>query len=426
MFSDNDKVRMEIAVDDNKLHITNVAGRLYQDGVCVGRASGPDGLHIDLVADSCTSPCHETTTVDFVPDEQGALPPQRISLPQGRSAMQLSSHVLRVACLRGSQREHQWHFRLPDILANESVALTVQARPTSKVPSNAKLMRVQWMVRRKGSSQQPSALQQQTLRFDPALSVARRVFVIQGPLPGTSVYSLRVRQVVQADAVRYTVGWQRIQTNVVDVSPVHHQFPSGSKRRAVIVGVSDYRQISDLHWCDEDATLWWRYLGGMGFQIQLLGDETSPYPIKHQLATVRNVSRAIRAMATDGVAEHMVFVSSGHGAGDGSGNSYLCMLSDPEFGQDGDEVAGKYTDKRLADDLALGSRPDSWTFCVLDHCFSGGMLPEMKNSVQNIFATSTCTEDGYGYVWEWWPLVFFFCSSGVDKQDLFSDKSSFV
>ena len=47
---------------------------------------------------------------------------------------------------------------------------------------------------------------------------------------------------------------------------------------ALIIGISDYKAISDLSFCDEDATDWYNYLSGEGYQITLLGDDTSSYP----------------------------------------------------------------------------------------------------------------------------------------------------
>ena len=47
------------------------------------------------------------------------------------------------------------------------------------------------------------------------------------------------------------------------------------KRLAVVVGVSKYtrRRGGDLEWCDEDATAWYHYLTGIGFNCKVYGDE---------------------------------------------------------------------------------------------------------------------------------------------------------
>ena len=55
-------------------------------------------------------------------------------------------------------------------------------------------------------------------------------------------------------------------------------FSPDAKRRAVVIGISDYRQISDLSYCDEDSTKACQFLKAPGFQVRLFGDDTSPYP----------------------------------------------------------------------------------------------------------------------------------------------------
>lgn len=51
-------------------------------------------------------------------------------------------------------------------------------------------------------------------------------------------------------------------------------------KRAVIVGVSKYsrRPRGDLEWCDEDATSWYNYLTGLGYDCRIFGDEFSRRP----------------------------------------------------------------------------------------------------------------------------------------------------
>lgn len=73
---------------------------------------------------------------------------------------------------------------------------------------------------------------------------------------------------------------------------------------------------------------------------------TSPYPVFHGAATVirgsrdrdvrfvgplppRNVREAVRRMVTEanGPNDHIAFVDSSHGNGDGKGSSYPCMAA---------------------------------------------------------------------------------------------------
>ncbi|NHJ86068.1 MAG: hypothetical protein FK734_11445, partial [Asgard group archaeon] len=168
---------------------------------------------------------------------------------------------------------------------------------------------------------------------------------------------------------------------------------------AVIVGISDYKAISDLSYCDEDATDWYNHLTGsqMDFDyVWVYGDgHTSNYPQWDGYANEYNVKQALTNMinlADDN--DIIAFITSGHGAGTGTGSSYLCMwdCSSGENGQDGnlyDTELAAILDDAVADKI----------FVFIDHCYSGGFGPDlmaMGNSA-HVYLTTTCTEDGYGY-----------------------------
>ncbi|MHA1827993.1 MAG: Ig-like domain-containing protein [Candidatus Heimdallarchaeaceae archaeon] len=168
---------------------------------------------------------------------------------------------------------------------------------------------------------------------------------------------------------------------------------------AVIVGISDYKAISDLSYCDEDATDWYYQLSGsqMNFDyIYVYGDgHTTNYPIYTNIATEYNVKQALNNMVNSADSNDVIaFISSGHGSGDGSGSSFLCMwdYSSGENGEDG----GLY-DTELATilDGAVADR----IFVFLDHCYSGGFGPELMNmpNKAHVYLTTTCTDNGYGY-----------------------------
>ena len=166
---------------------------------------------------------------------------------------------------------------------------------------------------------------------------------------------------------------------------------------AVIVGISDYKAISDLSYCDEDASDWYNFLKAMGFEhLTVLGDgHTNNYPRYDGLATEYNVKQAISNMVSSADADDVIaYISSGHGSGDRRGNSYLCMwdCSAGENGEDGDlwdyELAA-LLDGAVADRI----------FVFLDHCFSGGFGDDLMNmpNKAHVYLTTTCTEKGYGY-----------------------------
>ena len=141
--------------------------------------------------------------------------------------------------------------------------------------------------------------------------------------------------------------------------------------------------------------LWWRYLVAHGYECRVYGDPTSPYPRLDGLATAGNVRTAVREMVHTAQSpdDHIVFVSSGHGSGDGQGNSYLCVLCD-DTAADPHARDGQYWDHELAQDLA-GAR--ATLFVHLDHCLSGGMIEEILQAVPRVFGTTTSNEVGFGY-----------------------------
>ncbi|MHA1214846.1 MAG: caspase family protein [Candidatus Hodarchaeales archaeon] len=182
---------------------------------------------------------------------------------------------------------------------------------------------------------------------------------------------------------------------------------------AVIVGISDYKAISDLSYCDEDATDWYNYLAPLGYQITLLGDShPENYPQYDGYATEANVRAALANMFASADADDIVaFISSGHGGESSVGvgrNRYyvqfLCMW-DCASGEDG-------YDGYIYDDEfeSIMSASVSQTFVFLDHCFSGGIAFLRANS----YMTTTCTDDGYGYddsthlngAWTYWFLEY--------------------
>ena len=181
----------------------------------------------------------------------------------------------------------------------------------------------------------------------------------------------------------------------------------GVNRYAVIVGISDYSAINDLTYCDEDATDWYNYLSAQGYTITVLGDGKNYYPQWDGYATEYNVKAAlayyINLADEDDI---IVYASSGHGT-TYSGGETICLW-DYGVGQNGED--GSFTDVEMA---AVFAPAVSEVFVFLDHCYSGGMNELMLNSNSaNIYLTTTCTDDGYGYdvstysngAWTYWFL----------------------
>jgi hypothetical protein len=170
---------------------------------------------------------------------------------------------------------------------------------------------------------------------------------------------------------------------------------SGSKKYALIVSVSDYLYISDLSYCDEDAVAWCDFLTQQNYSIILLGDKTSTYKnyVMTDLATEANIKKYMKSISSKVKSpDTFVFVSSGHGSGDGFGNSYICCLDMTA------SPVGQYTDKELALDVKLFTDAKAKVILFFDNCFSGGMIPEIVGlNPKLVCATSTCRADGYGF-----------------------------
>jgi len=185
-------------------------------------------------------------------------------------------------------------------------------------------------------------------------------------------------------------------TLTVDLTYNTNPNPSGEGKYALIVGISNYKAINDLSYCDEDATDWYNYLVNvMGYpsaNIRILGDGTSSYPkTPYGKATEYNYKQCLAWLCSQD-AEEIAFITSGHGAGDGNGNSYLCAwdCSSGESGEDGD-----FYDYEIQ--AALQNAQADRVFVFIDHCYSGGIGPEIQSLGAKFYCTTTCTEDGYGY-----------------------------
>lgn len=103
--------------------------------------------------------------------------------------------------------------------------------------------------------------------------------------------------------------------NAEYVEPPPPPPPPTGDRWAVIAGVSDYKAISDLSYCDEDASDWYNYLLGLGYgaaNMRVLGDtHTSNYPAYYAVATEYNTKASLDWLATVADAGHVVnFITS--------------------------------------------------------------------------------------------------------------------
>ena len=169
-----------------------------------------------------------------------------------------------------------------------------------------------------------------------------------------------------------------------------------SEHWAVIIGISDYKVISDLRFCDDDANDWYLYLTELGYEhILLFGDDTSSYNQIDGLATEYNVKQALYNVVTNAGRNDVIsFITSGHGASDHKGGSFLCMwdIGDAENGED-----GRFWDYELASILELAIAEKIFVF--IDHCFAGGFGPDFMSLTNSeyIYLAAACTAKGMGW-----------------------------
>ena len=171
--------------------------------------------------------------------------------------------------------------------------------------------------------------------------------------------------------------------------------PIVPKKYALIHAISDYLYINDLSYCDEDAVEWCNYLSSLNYQIVLLGDRTSTYGkwTKTDLATEANTKKWMKNISDMIVSgDQFVFISSGHGSGDGKGKSWICCL-DENFVEE-----GELKDSELKTCIKQFTDKNATVILFFDNCFSGGLIPEVVSiNEATVCAVSTCTENGYGF-----------------------------
>ncbi len=168
---------------------------------------------------------------------------------------------------------------------------------------------------------------------------------------------------------------------------------------ALVIGISNYSAISDLSYCDEDATDWFNYLDTSGYQITLLGDnQPETFPQWDGLATEYNVRTELANIFS--IADEddiVVFTSSGHGGRSRSKELkafvyFLCMW-DTNVGELGHN--GLITNYELQEMMEPSV---SNTFVFLDHCYSGGFVDIFLNpNAEKFYMATTCTDNGFGW-----------------------------
>lgn len=193
---------------------------------------------------------------------------------------------------------------------------------------------------------------------------SRILYVLVYRYSGSGSFSLQLQPQIQSTENIYWTGYK--------------------KKKALISGISDYLNISDLSYCDEDVMDWYNYLTSQGYECRVLGDShPMNFPRYDGLATKNNMRNAVKSLVTSAnYGDTIAFITSGHGAGDGIGNSYLCTYDGLE-----------YNDTELYHDI---KQFDGNKIVIVDHCFSGGFADNLDD-LPNMFFGATCSKAGYGY-----------------------------
>ena len=205
--------------------------------------------------------------------------------------------------------------------------------------------------------------------------------------------------------------------NVDTNHSIHVTFVSTVQKYALVIGISDYKTVTNLNYPDEDANAWYSYFSSKNYMVWVLGDNTNSYSQFNGTATEKNINETIQKIIS--LADYNDEVSltfSGHGDGDGNGDSYLFAwdASSGEGGYDGyidDFELSDYLENLTADKL----------FIFLDACSSGGMNETMDNpNINHIFMTATSTENGLGWdvpAFQLGAWTHFFLTQGLNNTN---------
>jgi hypothetical protein len=197
-----------------------------------------------------------------------------------------------------------------------------------------------------------------------------------------------------------------------------------NNKYALLIGISDYKNISDLNYCDEDIQSWCNYLNLKKYNITVLGDgntlNTSNCKYYKNLALEYNVKLYLNNILLKIKANDTLFIcTSGHGYGDSNGKSFICLLDQQNYISN----EGSLYDYELIDILKKFNNKNVKLILFFDNCFSGGMLDEINklfltSKNKNICATSTCTFKGYGFdnsIYKHGQWTYFFLNTLINK-----------
>lgn len=200
---------------------------------------------------------------------------------------------------------------------------------------------------------------------------------------GTYTVTLTVLYYEMADSETVTISVGPASTTTVN-------------KYAVVVGISDYSDLRDLSFCDEDAESWRDYLTEEGYTVHTLIDSQA------SRQAIMNEIEWMGSMEDEN--SYCVFAFSGHGGyDDWQRTSFICCYDGSTT-----DLTGHITDTQLGE--AFADFESEHLFIFFDSCHSGGM-----DSVTGPgrYVSQTCAQDEAGLDepryehgrWVYWFLV---------------------
>lgn len=224
------------------------------------------------------------------------------------------------------------------------------------------------------------------------------------------------------------------KNNIIKSLIIKKKVPN--KKYALLIGISDYYLINDLEYCDDDIQAWCNDIKNKNYDITVLGDgntlNSNNCIYYKDLALESNVKKHLDIIYNKIKSNDTLYIcTSGHGNGDGKGNSFICLL-DQKINNDSNNIFnndGSLYDKELSLIIKKFINKNVKVILFFDNCFSGGMLDEINtiyntSKNKNICATSTCTFEGYGFdnsTYKQGQWTYFFLNTLINKQ--YSNKS---
>ncbi len=209
-----------------------------------------------------------------------------------------------------------------------------------------------------------------------------------------------------------------IEPNPIEPNPIKKNF-------AIIFGISDYLNINDLSYCDDDIVVWYQILKSLGYDVSILSDPTNKSQIARKIGLLKsdiqtateiniymtmkqiyqNMSNIINSDPNKNSTEYkFIYISSGHGDTYNKINgSFIYTYDDYNtiypMGPTYTTSDNKINDYELKKILKTFTDTNIHVITIMDNCHTGGFIGDLldinKNNLMTIITASKFL--GYGY-----------------------------